>query len=271
MTLNDSASMPQIELINELKTIDCNVEYYAITLLGTSDGRIHWSTQTHWAGWVGGKPGREIREASIVNADFMAKYWTDVGQGYLVVTSIRALVAYLRLGGNAFVSKAIAEKYLNDMVKPQETAFAGFAGFKFAKNLPPETFKRAPRPKHRMRIIQRDNSKCKICGRRPDNCSDIELHVHHILPWEKGGLTEDDNLVTLCHTCHAGLEPHSQLSVLSLVKPDAFEFNTEKARQEYFEGVRSYRDIAGAMFAKSKGMKKRSGGKNAYPRVPPDR
>lgn len=261
--MSDSISVSRDELINELKTIGHNVDYYAITLLGVSDGRIHWSAQTHWAGWVGGKPGREIREASIVNANRMAEFWTEVGQGYLVVTSVRALVTYLRLGGNVLVSKAIAEKYLHDMVRPQETAFSGFAGFKCAENLPPEAFKRAPRPKHRMRVIQRDRCKCKICGRHPDDNTDIELHVHHVLPWDKGGLTEDDNLVTLCHTCHAGLEPHSQLSVLSLVKPDVFEISTEKERREYFDGVRSYREITRKMFAKSESMRNRTNGRNA--------
>lgn len=71
------------DISQELKSIDPGKEYYAITLLGTADGKMFWSAYTHWAGWVNGKPGREIREASIVNASYMAETWKDLGKGTL--------------------------------------------------------------------------------------------------------------------------------------------------------------------------------------------
>jgi hypothetical protein len=218
---NKILGMDRHELVTELKTINADDQYYAITLLGSDDGKIQWSTQTHWIGWIGDKPGREIRKGSLVNPEYLAKHWTEVGQGYIVVNSRRGLFIFLRLGGNALVKKDIAESHLGNIIGENETAFDGLYGFVSASDLPAHAFKRAPRPKHRMSIIKRDQYKCKICGRRPDNYTDIELHVHHIRPWEKGGLTEDRNLLTICDTCHDGLDPHSDFSLFALLDPDA--------------------------------------------------
>lgn len=237
------------DISQELKSIDPDKEYYAITLLGTVDGKMRWSAYTHWAGWANGKPGREIREASIVNALYMAETWKDLGEGYLVVNSTTGLLIYVRYGGNALVDKEICEKYFRDIIRAQETAYDGAIGFKASSSLAPHVFKRAPRPKHRMNIIKRDQYRCKICGRRPDDYTDIELHVHHIRPWKKGGLTEDENLVTLCDTCHDGLQPHGELSLYQLLDPDAFTPNLSNRKNEYIEGVRLYREYAKRRFS----------------------
>jgi hypothetical protein len=241
--------MTREDLARELKSIDPGKKYFAITLLGTADGKMHWSACSHWVGWVDGKPGREIREASLVNASRMAETWAELGEGHLVVNSTTGLLVYARFGGNALVAKDIGEKYFSNMICAQETAYAGAVGFKPAASLPPHVFKRAPRPKHRMHIIQRDRYRCKICGRRPDDYTDIELHVHHVRPWEKGGLTEDENLVTLCDTCHDGLQPHEELSLFQLLDPDAFNPSLSKRLHEYREGVRLYRDFAKGMLS----------------------
>ncbi len=237
------------DIARELKSIDPDKEYYAITLLGTVDGKMQWSAYSHWVGWVNGKPGREIREASIVNASYMAETWANLGEGYLVVNNTTGLLVYARYGGNALVAKEIGEKYFSDIICAHETAYDGAIGFKASANLPLHVFKRAPRPKHRMRVIQRDRYRCKICGRRPDDHTDIELHVHHVRPWAKGGLTEDENLVTLCDTCHNGLQPHEEPSLFKLLDPDAFQPNLSKRQNEYREGVRLYREFAKRMFA----------------------
>lgn len=254
--MNDPKSEDRIlgldrqELITELKTIDPDDHYYAITLLGSDEGKIQWSTQTEWVGWVGGKPGREIRKGSLVKPEYMAEHWNKVGQGCLVVNSRRGLFIFLRLGGNALVKKAIAETHLQNIIEENETAYDGPHGFVSATDLPAHAFKRAPRPKHRMQIIKRDSyTKCKICGRRPDNYTDIELHVHHIRPWEKGGLTEDGNLLTICDTCHDGLEPHADYSLFALLDPGAAIPNIAKRNREFAKGVSNYRKAAVLMFA----------------------
>lgn len=241
--------MNREELATDLKRIDPETDYYAITLLGDPDGKIRWSAYSHWAGWVGGTPGREIREASIVNPSNMAETWVGMGQGYLVVNSEQGFLIYMRYGGNALVAREIGEKYFQGIIRSHETAYDSTFGFKSARDLEPYVFKRAPRPKQRMKIIQRDQFKCRICGRSPDNYTDIELHVHHIRPWGKGGLTEDENLLTLCNTCHDGLQPHEVLSLFRMIDPNELNSTLSKRKKEYLEGTGYYRKWAERMFS----------------------
>jgi hypothetical protein len=53
----------------------------------------------------------------------------------------------------------------------------------------------------RMRVIERDNATCQICGAKGP---DVRLHVDHIIPVSRGGLTEERNLRMLCEKCNLG-------------------------------------------------------------------
>lgn len=54
----------------------------------------------------------------------------------------------------------------------------------------------------RYKVLHRDKSKCLICGKTPND--NIKLHVDHIKPHSKGGLTVLNNLRTLCNECNIG-------------------------------------------------------------------
>lgn len=56
--------------------------------------------------------------------------------------------------------------------------------------------------KLRYAILQRDGFRCQICGRSQED--GVKLHVDHIIPVSKGGLTTPDNLRTLCDECNLG-------------------------------------------------------------------
>ena len=51
-------------------------------------------------------------------------------------------------------------------------------------------------------ILKRDGFRCVICGRTAED--GIKLHVDHIIPVSKGGLSEPSNLRTLCSDCNLG-------------------------------------------------------------------
>lgn len=54
----------------------------------------------------------------------------------------------------------------------------------------------------RYKILNRDKSKCVLCGRSAKD--GITLHIDHIKPFSLGGLTVLSNLRTLCHVCNIG-------------------------------------------------------------------
>lgn len=51
-------------------------------------------------------------------------------------------------------------------------------------------------------VLKRDCFKCQICGATA--ADGVRLHVDHIIPVSKGGMTKIDNLRTLCDRCNLG-------------------------------------------------------------------
>lgn len=56
----------------------------------------------------------------------------------------------------------------------------------------------------RFMVMQRDDFKCKSCGRSPASDPSVILHVDHIKAWANGGVTVLENLQTLCSVCNIG-------------------------------------------------------------------
>jgi hypothetical protein len=56
----------------------------------------------------------------------------------------------------------------------------------------------------RATVLLRDNCTCRMCGASPARDRGVRLHVDHITPWARGGVTALDNLQTLCSACNIG-------------------------------------------------------------------
>lgn len=74
------------------------------------------------------------------------------------------------------------------------------------------------------RVKRRDQYRCQGCGMNGGVWPGVDLQVHHILPVEKGGGNDDQNLVTLCNRCHWRLhrkeDENEELPVSLLDKED---------------------------------------------------
>ena len=56
----------------------------------------------------------------------------------------------------------------------------------------------------RQKVLKRDKNTCQDCKTKIK-----KLHIHHIVPRKQGGTDHDDNLVTLCASCHGRNEPNN--------------------------------------------------------------
>jgi len=56
----------------------------------------------------------------------------------------------------------------------------------------------------RYKILNRDRFRCVKCGNSPSSDLTCELHIDHIIPFSKGGLTNLENLQTTCKNCNLG-------------------------------------------------------------------
>ncbi|MBK8726605.1 MAG: HNH endonuclease [Holophagaceae bacterium] len=149
----------------------------------------------------------------------MLAAWKVIDEPGMVVNTSDDLALFFVCGGHAVVEKQLAESFVPELIAPFVAVQEGEWGYINPKLLPQSAMQPAPTPKLRMSIIKRDEFKCRICGRSPKDYGDLELHVHHIRPWAAGGVTEERNLITLCHTCHNGLDPHFEHSLFRLIHP----------------------------------------------------
>lgn len=215
-------------------------EYYYFEFTASPDGKLHINSFTHWAGWADGDERVELREPSIVDANYLAKFWEDFQMPFHVVNTVEDYVSWFINGGHALVTKAMTSKFLSRQLEPDASVRIASHSFVSKKSLPDDIFRRAPTRKMRMAVIKRDAYKCKVCGRRPENYVDIELDVHHIRPHGLHGVTHPDNLITLCDTCHGGLDPHFDPNLFDLLESPELDVKT-RTRNKYLAGVRAYR------------------------------
>ncbi len=56
----------------------------------------------------------------------------------------------------------------------------------------------------RLKVLDRDDFRCVLCGRTPATELGVKLHIDHKIPFSQGGESRVDNLQTLCQDCNLG-------------------------------------------------------------------
>lgn len=194
-----------------------DLNYYAITLSEDREGPFLFSVYSHYVGWCNDSQRAEIRQASVVIAEIVVEGWREAGEKCFVCDSPEDLEIYLFSGGHAVIEENVAKSGLAEFLEPEHVIQDGLVGYSALRDLPSNYDRRAPTKKLRMQVFKRDKWRCCICGRRPIDNTDVELHTHHIRPWADGGVTIDRNLITLCQTCHGGLSPHYERALHRMV------------------------------------------------------
>lgn len=235
---NDTALEARLEALRQPPE-NPDLDFHAILLTGTADGGMTVGYLcTRWLGFQDDQCRIELRQCTSVKACY-AEGLDEIGIPCLFILNDEALMLFLMAGGAALVERDIAESYFAELTEPLVSYPFGRSGFVDEQVLEEGSLRRAPTPKKRMAILTRDRRRCRICGRRPDDQVDIELDVHHIRPWENGGVTDSSNLITLCHTCHKGLDPHFDPSLFEQVEQrDSLSF-----LRDFSRGVADYRRI----------------------------
>lgn len=245
--------MSATEFAANLSTVDENATYYSLTLTADEAGHPQINTQTQFVGF-GSKPLWELRVASPVDAHKMRAAWALVKQASIVVNNEAALAYFRSRGGNAVIEETLLQEHFGQLLEPVECAPSRFGeGARPISAVTSAQLRHAPTLKHRTSILTRDQFRCKGCGQRPADDFNVQLHVHHVRPHGQGGLTEDENLLTLCHTCHNGLDPHYEPQLLDMI-PDGLGVPLEKIRRKIDEfelGVHRYRDHVAAVLLAS--------------------
>jgi len=222
MSASISNILAEIKRLSKIEPLE-NASYYLLSLFANEDGKFHYHMISGWVGFTKDKPMREIRQASLVIPKTTIKLFKSIKQPVSVINNKEDLQFFIYVsGGNAIIEKNLARKYLKHLLKPQVNAFSFDEGFINIDSLPQKKLNRAADPKTRMKVIDRDKRRCKICGASPATNEHVELQLHHIFPYGMGGITDENNLITLCHTCHKGLDPHTDLSLFASIGVNMF-------------------------------------------------
>lgn len=241
-----------------LSCVEADARYYALTLTADEEGRITWSAQSSWVGG-GTKATWELRAPRPVHPGKMLALWKSIGQSGIVVGDRETFGIFLRVGGNAIVEQGLARQLIPDVLEPVECVPGPVLGLRLLDTIPKANLDHAPSKKMRMDVLRRDNFRCRICGRRAADEVDIVLHVHHIRPHGMGGLTETRNLITLCHTCHIGLDPHLELGLYSMLPRGLPLGGLDRNNEHYMEGVRRYRQVSARLVQVANGAEPAGG------------
>ena len=98
-------------------------------------------------------------------------------------------------GRSSYEREAVFSVYeMIDLLKEMKTAADYQATARYQRTLVTDSL--------RYDVMRRDGFRCVLCGR--DASDGIKLHVDHIVPVSKGGLSTMDNLRTLCEDCNRG-------------------------------------------------------------------
>ncbi len=169
---------------------ESTAEYYQVEFFAEG-GAPSIGIYSQWVGYTTTRPRREIREADCV-APFASKRVLALlcAPAMVVDTPEEFLILWL-FGGFGIVKKEIVKVFFPNLLKARVTLRDSVGlGYRGISSLPEAKLLHAPSRKLRMSILKRDQARCLICGRSPRTNVDVELHVHHMIPWGMGGITE---------------------------------------------------------------------------------
>jgi HNH endonuclease len=237
-------------ILVRMRTLQSTSRYYAVTLLASAEGRARWSAHSHFVGPSERRRGWEKRQASIVEPVKMIALWEGVGQSWLVVHDRAQLALWVRLGGNVLVEVGLAQEWLARMIAIREVAPDGPTGFLAAESLSDQQLARRPSRKVRMRIFERDEHMCRRCGRTADT---VVLTRHHVLPRSAGGLTQENNLITLCddrhNACHVDDRWYPAPDLHGILFADYYQ----RVDEDYNEAVQRHRLLIAGLLREPEG------------------
>ena len=231
-------SKGKIELSETTDGISDDRLYYGLILLASPGAKLSVCSNTEWVGWADSDMRIEMGRPRLEYLDNQIRWLNGFGiENCRIIDRDDKMFQYWLFGGACAIEETIAKKNLSERLKPKAVARSGYGSFEGLTVSMSQATRRAPTPNLRMQVLKCDNYRCRICGQNPSDDTNVVLHVHHIRPWSERGITDKNNLVTLCHTCHAGLDPHYDLALLRLIRDSSNE------QHELLEGILHYREF----------------------------
>lgn len=184
--------------------------------------------------WTGTEKGFELRKADKVIAERTCESFKILlDQNIAIINDLADLKAFVSLGGHSLIAEEVMLKHWPELMQPKIAVRTALTDrYTEYHSIASRYLQRFPKGDFRMKILDRDQYRCRVCGKHADDNIDVRLEVHHIQPWSEGGLTHEGNLITLCQVCHEGAAMIDRDFLLAKVKvampalgPDFFDLD----------------------------------------------
>jgi hypothetical protein len=126
-------------------------------------------------------------------------------QNASIIETREELATALGIGGHFLIETKLMVKNWSEVLAPRIVVDSYDKGCLDYNMFAKPQVARFAKGRLRMEVLIRDDLRCRICGKSPDDERYLKLEVHHIKPWEEGGITEATNLITLCNLCHTDI------------------------------------------------------------------
>jgi 5-methylcytosine-specific restriction endonuclease McrA len=201
---------PDVEFLDDLKRVAAKLGATTVSMSQYNQfGRFHASSLVRRFGsWNRAlkRSGLGFRNANVTEEELfnnLVEVWAHFGRQprYEELTAQTSRISrdtYMRRFGGWRKALEAFVRWANETERPAVPRTAARSD---------TTRHRTPRNiNYRLRflVMRRDNFKCRITGRSPATDPTVILEVDHIVPWEKGGETEFDNLQTLAKDVNIG-------------------------------------------------------------------
>ena len=209
MSTNASKADLKERIRQEIRTaLEAQDEWLLVHLSRKQDGTISIGSDTVFCGFENSRELRGPSWRSLAGA----RQFTDQGYTWVVAGEISAWVLFQQLiKGNVppgvIMHVRAVERRAPECAKqtPTLNTVRGFLN----PSLPENRALAARRP-GRLTRERLKGSACLICG------SATEITLHHLIPREIGGATEEENLLPVCRPCHDSIH-NCHLDVSDLV------------------------------------------------------
>lgn len=183
-------------------------DYYLVSVKPSLEKTTYAAFFSMWVGFRKDEKSiaeYEERAISLVDPDGVAGNFKQARQKVAVIDNNIELTAALSIGGHFLIEEKVMTDHWSEILIPKVVIDSYDQGCLDYNLFARPNLARFARGKLRMEILDRDGLRCRVCGKSPDDERYLTLEVHHIKPWEEGGITEPFNLITLCHLCHDGI------------------------------------------------------------------
>jgi hypothetical protein len=168
-------------------------EWLLISLSRKGAGAISISSDTVWHGFYDHKELRGPRWRTLASA----LEFSDIGYKWIVAGELSARVFKQLINNNVprgvIMHASAVERWAPEFakVKPALNSIRGFLN----PTLPENKSRAASRPGRATRKRMKSDI-CALCGSTKD------ITLHHLIDRECGGATEEENLLSVCRSCH---------------------------------------------------------------------